>query len=180
MKMTSPKIFLSLLLCTVLLSTLCLTVLALAGNKVTIPPRLNESTVVSSNDKATVDASNLAGGFLSVAYTGKKDVRIKVQISKTGGTTYTYNLNNTGTAETFPLTEGDGTYGVKVFENTTGTKYAQAFSTSVELTLRHEFLPFLYPNQYVKFTEDSQTTKKGADFTQSCTKDMDKLVVIYD
>ena len=107
---------------------------------------------VYSNAKASVDASNLSEGYLIVAYTGGKSVRIKVQIAKTGGATYTYDLNNAGEPETFPLTEGDGAYSVKVFENTNGSKYAQAYSTSVKMTLRNDFLPFLYSNQYVNYT----------------------------
>ena len=68
---------------------------------------------IYSNAKASIDASNLSEGYLIVKYTGGKSVRIKVQITKSGGTTYTYDLNNTGTVETFPLTEGDGTYTVR-------------------------------------------------------------------
>ena len=97
---------------------------------------LQSGVTVLSNAKAAVDASNLSEGFVQVKYTGGKQVRIKVQIAKSGGPTYTYNLNNTGSYETFPLTEGDGVYTIKVLENTTGTKYAQAYSTSVTLTLR--------------------------------------------
>ena len=44
---------------------------------------------VYSNAKASVDASNLSEGYLIVAYTGGKSVRIKVQIAKTGGATHT-------------------------------------------------------------------------------------------
>ena len=113
---------------------------------------MHSGVTVLSNAKAAVDTSNLSEGFIQVKYTGGKNVRIKVQITKSGGTTYTYNLNNTGSYETFPLTEGDGSYTVKVFENTSGTKYAQAYSTSVSLKLRNAFLPFLYPNQYVNYT----------------------------
>ena len=45
---------------------------------------------VYSNAKASIDASNLSEGYLIVKYTGGKSVRIKVQITKSGGTTYTY------------------------------------------------------------------------------------------
>ena len=48
-------------------------------------------------------------------------------------TQITKNFSNAGEPETFPLTEGDGTYSVKVFENTNGSKYAQAYSTSVKM-----------------------------------------------
>ena len=134
---------------------------------------------VLSNTKASVDASNLSEGFVMVKYTGGKNVRIKVQITKSGGTTYTYNLNNSGTYETFPLTEGDGTYSIKVYENTSGTKYATAYSTSVTMKLRDPFLPFLYPNQYVNFTDTSTTVAKGKEITQGKTTDLAKVEAIF-
>ena len=140
---------------------------------------VQSGVTVYKNSKATVDASNLPLGFVSVSYTGGKDVRIKVQITKTGGTTYTYNLNNKGTAETFPLTEGDGKYTVKVFENTRGTKYAQAYSCSLDLKLTSEFSPFLYSNQYVNFSDDSKVVAKAADLTKGLTTDLDKVTEIY-
>lgn len=135
---------------------------------------------VYSNAKASVDASNLSEGYLIVAYTGGKSVRIKVQIAKTGGATYTYDLNNAGEPETFPLTEGDGTYSVKVFENTNGSKYAQAYSTSVKMTLRNDFLPFLYSNQYVNYTADSTTAAQAAELCQDASGDLDKVGKVFD
>ena len=134
---------------------------------------------VYANAKASVDASNLSEGYVMVKYTGGKNVKIKVQITKEGGTTYTYNLNNTGVTETFPLTEGDGKYTVKVFENTNGTKYAQAHSVSLDMTLRNDFLPFLYPNQYVNYTDQSQVVKKAAELTAGKTSDLEKLKAVY-
>ena len=140
---------------------------------------VQSGVTVYKNSKATVDASNLPLGFVSVSYTGGKDVRIKVQITKTGGTTYTYNLNNKGTAETFPLTEGDGKYTVKVFENTRGTKYAQAYSCSLDLKLTSEFSPFLYSNQYVNFNDDSKVVAKAAELVKGQKTDLDKVTAIY-
>lgn len=135
---------------------------------------------VYSNKKASIDASNLSEGYIMVRYTGGKNVRIKVQITRSGGPTYTYDLNNAGTAETFPLTEGNGSYTVKVFENTTGNKYAQAYSTTVDMTLRNDFLPFLYPNQYVDYTMDSQTVAKGAELCQGKEGDLAKVEAVFD
>lgn len=146
-----------------------------------IPNRIlpKNGVTVYQNEKAMVDASNLEEGYLRVAYTGGKQVRIKVQITKDDGVAYTYNLNQTGVAETFPLTEGDGAYTIKVFENTTGDKYAQAYSVTVTLQLRDSFLPFLYPNQYVNFTEDSQVVSKAAELTEDLTSDLEKVTRIY-
>ena len=103
-----------------------------------------------------MEAPTRPRGFGRVSYPGGKDVRIKGQITKTGGPPYTYNLNNKGTAETFPLTEGDGKYTVKVFENTRGTKYAQAYSCSLDLKLTSEFSPSSIPTS----TSPSATTPR--------------------
>ncbi|MBP1737214.1 MAG: Transglutaminase-like enzyme, putative cysteine protease [Oscillospiraceae bacterium] len=134
---------------------------------------------VYSNEKAAVDASNLTEGYILVSYTGGQDVKIKVQIAKSGGVTYTYNLNNQGEYETFPLTEGDGSYTVKVFENTEGTKYATAYSCTLDLTLRNDFLPFLYANQYVNFTSDSDVVKTAAELTNGITDEYSQLTTVY-
>ena len=68
------------------------------------------------NNLAKLDASNMAEGYIMLKYLGSNP-KIKVQITKSGSTTYTYDLNNSGVYEVFPLSEGSGTYQVKVFEN---------------------------------------------------------------
>ena len=73
----------------------------------------------------------------------------------------------------------NGSYTVKVFENTTGNKYAQAYSTTVDMTLRNVFLPYLYPNQYVNYTADCATVKKAAELTAGKTSDLDKISAVY-
>ena len=147
----------------------------------TLPVKAEPKTGVTvyANAKASVDASNLSEGYIMVKYTGGKNVKIKVQITKEGGTTYTYDLNNTGTAETFPLTEGNGKYTIKVFENTTGTKYAQAHSATVNMTLRNVFLPYLYPNQYVNYTDASAVVAKAKELTAGKSSDMEKVSAVY-
>ena len=171
------KKMLAALLTLAMLCALSATALA----KTDIPEKAAQitGTTVYQNEKASIDASNLAEGYLIVRYTGGKNVKLKVQITKKGGATYTYNLNSAGKAETFPLTEGDGTYTVRVFENISGTKYAQAYSCSVELKLRNEFLPFLYSNQYVNFTAESKTVKKGAELMKDAKDDLDAVRRVY-
>lgn len=171
-----------------LITAVALLLLAAAGATAlaagAIPARVETKSgeTLLKNGKATIDASNLDQGYLSVKYTGKKKVKIKVQIKKTDGTTYTYNLNNEGKEETFPLTEGDGSYSVKVFENTTGTKYAQAFAGTVKVKLKSKFAPFLYPNQYVNFNDDSQVVATAKEIIEKAGDKtaLEKVNTIYD
>ena len=134
---------------------------------------------MQSNTKAAIDISNLQEGYVMVKYTGGRNVKIKVQITKQGGTTYTYNLNSAGTVEIFPMSEGDGKYTVAVFENVSGNSYTQAYSCNLDLTLRNTFLPFIYPNQYVNYKTDSPVAAKAAELSTGVTKEMDKLTNIY-
>jgi hypothetical protein len=146
-----------------------------------LPQKAAPLTGVSlkSNAKAAVDASNLQEGYIMVKYTGGRNVKIKVQITKQGGVTYTYNLNNSGASESFPLSEGNGKYTAAIFENVSGNSYTQAFSATLELTLRNDFLPFLYPNQYVNYKSDSPVAVKAAALTLNNVNEMDKLTGIY-
>ncbi|MCI8659009.1 MAG: transglutaminase domain-containing protein [Lachnospiraceae bacterium] len=115
--------------------------------------------VTFSGGGATIDASNTNNGYLMVKYSGGNQ-RIKVQITK--NTTYTYDLNARDAYEVYPITEGSGTYSVKVFENVSGNQYAQLMSQTISVSLVNEFAPFLYPNQYVNFNSGSQAVAVGA------------------
>lgn len=140
---------------------------------------LKTGVVTHKNKKSEVDASNIAEGFVMVRWLGGGDKRIKVQIKNGDSTTYTYNLNNKGDFETFPLSDGDGEYSVKVFENVADTKYAQAQSVKLTVKLRDQFLPFLYSNQYVNWSSDSEAAKKAAELTKNCKDDFEKVTAIF-
>ena len=130
-----------------------------------------------SNGKVTVDASNTQNGYVMVKYSGGVN-KIKVQISK-DGLTYTYDLNARNAFEVFPMSEGNGTYSVKVFENVSGNQYSQAFSQDVSVSLANQFEPFLYPNQYINFSEGSTAVQKGAELAASAADAIGVVNSIY-
>ena len=130
-----------------------------AGSYVRTP--IASGTVTYENNLALLDASNMGEGYIMLKYLGSNP-KIKVQITKSGSTTYTYDLNNSGVYEVFPLSEGSGSYQVKVFENVSGNQYSQAFSQDVSANITNEFGPFLYPNQYVNFNAASAAVQTGA------------------
>lgn len=135
--------------------------------------------IIYKNQKATIDASNTHNGYLMVKYTGKSKSKIKVLIDTPHNIRYIYNLNNSGEDEVFPLTDGNGTYTVGIYENLTGNKYATAFSTQITVCLDDEFAPFLRPNQYVNFNQDSETVVKANELCRDLTGEIDKISTIY-
>ena len=165
------------LMTAMLLASMLLTPLASLSALAALPERVEKKSdlVVHQNGKAKIDASNVSEGYVSIAYTGGQNVRIKARIQKSGGTDYTYDLNNTGVAETFPITEGDGSYTITVFENISGTKYAQAYTCTVQVTLRNPYLPYLYPNQYVNYNLETRVVLQAAELAAGKE---DKLQII--
>lgn len=147
-----------------------------AGSYVRTP--IASGSVTYKNDKVLLDASNLSEGYVMVKYTGSNP-KIKVQISKSGAETYTYNLNSGGSYEVFPLSEGSGSYSVKVFENIQGTQYSQAFSQDISASISNEFGPFLYPNQYVNFNAASAAVQTGASIAAGVADQIGVVTAIY-
>lgn len=135
-------------------------------------------TKVYENNKVTLDVSNAAQGYCMIRYGGRVP-KIKVQITKETAV-YTYDLNARASYETFPFSMGSGNYSVKVFENITGNQYSQAFSENINVNLADEFLPFLYPNQYVDFSPGSAVVQLGTQLAAGTADQVGVVAAVYD
>ena len=103
------------------------------------------------NDKAQFDVSRLSAGVARARYTGGEELRIKVQITKEGGVDYNFDLNREGAFETYPLTQGEGEYTLRVLEQLEENRYTPVLTCQVTLTLDDPKAPFLEPNQFVNY-----------------------------
>ena len=130
------------------------------------------------NEKASIDISNITKGYIVVSYKGNNE-KVRFQVQYESEDPYTYRLNSFEDA-VFPLTRGDGNYKFTVYENVSGDQYATAFEGKSEVTLENEFLPFLYPNQYVKYDQNTQAVALGQKLVKEATDDLDALAKIYD
>lgn len=156
-----------------LFSTMVLTIPALAAN---VRQPAADGTVTYGNDKAVIDASHSSDGYLMVRYTGSAS-KIKIRIKK--DTEYTYDLNTSGQYETFPLTEGNGTYSLQLYEQLEGTRYAVSVSESIPVTLTDEKNPFLYPNQFCHFTSQSAVVAVADSVTAGISDTLKKVEAVY-
>lgn len=136
-------------------------------------------TDTKKNSSAVIDYSNSQDGYIMIAWTGGGSPKLKVQTKGPGGTTYTYNLRTDGDYDTFPLSDGSGQYSVTVFKNVSGTKYSTVLSCKVDAQLTDEFAPFLRPNQYVNYTEDSAAVAKAAELTAGLEDNLEKVSAVY-
>lgn len=130
------------------------------------------------SSKAVIDYSNTNDGYVMVQYTAQTTKRLKVQV-KGPAITYTYNLPQ-GEWTAFPLSDGNGSYQITLYENVSGTKYAVVLSVTQKVTMTDEFAPFLRPNQYVDYTAASEAVAKAAELTAGQTDPIKKVESVYD
>ncbi|MBE6030219.1 MAG: transglutaminase domain-containing protein [Clostridiales bacterium] len=133
--------------------------------------------LVKENSKARIDYSNTADGYIMIKYTQETSKRLKAQV-KGPVTTYTYNLT-AGEWDAFPLSDGNGSYQVVVYENVSGTKYSSVLSVTANVTLTDEFAPFLHSNQYVDYDAAPNTVKKAAELTYGLDDNLKKVEAVY-
>lgn len=134
-------------------------------------------TRAKRNNKAIIDYSNIKDGYVMAQYTASTKKKLKVQV-KGPTTTYTYNIT-AGRWETFPLSDGNGSYQIVVYENMQGTKYATVLSQSCQVKLTDEFAPYLRPNQYVDYSAAPKTVALAAELTKNTTDPLKKVEAVY-
>ena len=127
-------------------------------------------------DTAAIDISHTQEGYIMAKYTGFNAKPI-LQLTGTDGITYTYSLYKD--YSTFPLTSGDGTYQVGVYENVSDDRYTTLLSETFSVTLTDPLKPYLYPNQYVNFTADFLPVAKAEELADGASSDLDIISSVY-
>lgn len=137
-----------------------------------------DGAVVYQNDVAAIDATNTSQGYVMVNYNGSCE-KVKLQITGPDQNCYTYLITERGNYTAFPLTAGNGSYSIQVMENIGGDSYVLSLEQAVDVQIENEFLPFLYPNQYVNFNADSNAVKKGSELAEDTWTDLEVVQNIY-
>jgi len=154
---------------------------AIAGTLEAAVPDILEpeasGVLVEDNGKAMIDYSNTKDGYVMVRYYGSNSARLKAQVVGPK-TTYTYNLTK-GEWSVLPLTDGNGKYQFKVFQNVSGTQYSLVLGASANVALEDEFAPFLRPNKYVDYSVSSKTVQMARDLTKDVEAPLEKVELIY-
>lgn len=127
-------------------------------------------------ENATIDYSNCREGYIISHYEGTCD-RVRMIVKTPDATEYTYMIHNG--SEVFPLTGGDGKYGISLYENVEADMYAAILTGSFEVTDIDPFKPYLYPNQYADFSADDEIVSLAAQLAADCHDDLDVVEKIY-
>jgi len=136
-------------------------------------------TSTKKNAKAEIDYSNTKDGYVMARFLQSTSKQLRVIVKGPSETQYTYTLKSNGDFEVYPLSDGNGSYTVTVFEQIEGTKYSTANSATFSVALNDEFAPFLRPNQYVNYKSDSKTVAKAAELIKNANDLNGKISAIY-
>lgn len=127
--------------------------------------------------QVTVDISNSNQGYIMLKHNGSGK-RLKARIS-CNGTEFTYDLNNWGDYEAFPLQLGSGEYQIQVFENVKDTSYSRVYTGSFYADVPNPNAAFIAPNQYVWYTPTTAAIAKSFELCEGLDSDMARAKALY-
>ena len=111
-----------------------------------------------------------------VLYRAETKKGLKAQI-KGPKTTYNYTIQP-GEWAILSLTDGNGSYQVKIFQNVSGNSYSNVLSARMNVELADEFAPFLRPNQYVNYSASSKAVALAQELTEGIEHPLEKVAAI--
>jgi len=153
------------------LTALLLFLLAACASALLLPERSADGE--KKKNGTVVDVGHADQGYIHVMHKASKK-RLKLRIAR-GEETYTYDLNQNGEFEVFPLQMGSGRYKVSVYEQIKGTQYASISSISFDAEIADENLPYLYPSQYVAFHAGSEAVAMSHTLCDGLEGDEEKM-----
>lgn len=137
-----------------------------------------DGEITYENQLASIDASHTEDGYVMVKYTGSSQ-NAKLQLTGPDQIAYTYDLFPQADYDTFPFSAGEGDYILSVLEELEPEQYAIAFSQILSVTLKDPYTPFLYPNQFVNYRDDTKAIAKAAELAEGAGTDLEVVTDIY-
>ena len=133
---------------------------------------------VLGNEDVSIDYSNCSEGYIVLTYTGSSE-KVKFQLTGDNGVTYTYNIP-TNEETVIPLSAGSGHYLMTLFESISGNQYATNYTGDFDADISNEFGPYLYPNQYVSFNENTKAVVKAKEVVEGVSCDLEAVSKVYE
>lgn len=134
----------------------------------------------NSDGSIVIDYTNAALGYVSVSAKVSGSPKLAVVITTPGSTQYKYfGTDSTGKAQSFVLSEGDGSYKITVYKNVSGTKYTALHSKTITVKLSGDTAPFLCANIFVDYAADTKCVKTAAELCKTAKTELSKVDAVY-
>ena len=126
--------------------------------------------------ECSIDASQSALGYAGAS--AMSESRLKMQVSS-GQMSYNYDMPADGSPIIVPMNMGSGLYSLRVLQGVGGSQYVEIGSTEANVALENEFEPFLRPNVFCDFNEQSACVQKARELAADPDNEGDVARAIY-
>lgn len=133
---------------------------------------------LQGSESAGIDVSTADLGYIHAVGISDSSLILEVVC---GDSSYNCSMPNDGSPLCVPLSFGDGDYTINIMQNTSGNRYVELFSASVSTAMASEFEPFIRPNFFCDYDENSQCVAKARELASDCETQADavKTIVSY-
>lgn len=125
----------------------------------------------------SIDVSHVADGYIGAAAVNSS--KLKLQVTN-GNASYNYDLPTTGEAILVPVNMGNGIYTIRIMQNTSGNRYVELFSVSVDIALSSETAPYVRPNVFCSYSQTSACVQKANELCADAKTDSEAFDKIFD
>lgn len=130
----------------------------------------------TSQNGASIDTSHVSEGYVTACATNSSKLKFQVMM---GQMSYNYDLPLEGSVCAFPLQMGDGYYVFRIMQNTSDNNYVEICRAECNVTLSDEFAPFVRPNIYCNYSDDSACVALARELAADCENEGDVVKAIY-
>ena len=124
-----------------------------------------------------IDLSHVSQGYIGASATSES--KLKLQVTR-GEMSYNYDLPNTGEPIIVPINMENGTYSVRVMQNTSGDRYIELFEASTDVTLENEFAPYIRTNMFCNYDQNSACVQLANELCSNAADESAAFDAIYD
>lgn len=145
-----------------------------------LPNLIGSDPKVSEDGNIGIDTSYVnTSGCITAMY--KKDVKGRLFITKTNGKEYLYALPNDGKYHSFPCSDGNGEYSLKIYTYAGhDNAYVLGLSEKVTVNLTDSMAPYLTSNIWCPFDEDSLSTSVATRIATKHPSEEDFVDEVYE
>lgn len=129
----------------------------------------------TGQDGAKIDVSSVSEGYVAAKATGQGKLKLQIIC---GDASQNYDLPSNGTPLIAALPFGEGSYTFRIMKNTSGNNYVELYRTQKNVTFDNEFSPFVRPNTFCQFDDDSSCVKQAKSLVKDAENEGEALKAV--
>lgn len=139
-------------------------------------PDMSGSGARKKDGTLDVNYEHASEGYVLVKG-GKSKKRLKLRVRQ-GEHSVTYDLGTNNEYEVIPLQFGNGKYQLNLYKQISGSRYSEEGVVSFKVEMEDVNNAFLYPNQYIRYDENSLAVQKANELCRGVTDENEKYKII--